>query len=564
MQYQLLRNLQIPTLFAMATGILFCLAHTGFSTEFFETPSSNSVQLKNHKITLHNLNPNVNKWFIIEIEGSQKLMLHFDNTDSRMEVDITKSGLAFSAEGKSIGPECLLWNNHQFNLLSYKNRQSKSPYQRLCDGRIHLRHKKSSKTKLSTVEWATELLRKNKYGESIINAFKPFLVSLHVEEGEALKPHAPAGPANADGPMPATTKHKMGSEPFSTKNRLMMSVKNKEKYLRFGRFYETNWHEGVYVSVFMNNQLPKSTLKSFPTRVNRLGSEELTSLAYVVGYDLEKYTLNYSLGVDQPGIAPHSKNWHPKKNKLQKAIVSIGSVPPYILEESVGVFVGGFKRYHGRIKKGPLAGKTYGFIENGVELEPLSSKLATLSIHKNGYVDISEWPEDPIAQATKRKTTVSARQNGVMVIQNGEPTPFINQRYAGAWSGDVKGRLQTLRSAVCIQHKDNKRYLLFLALTAATPSALARTMQAYQCEDGFQLDMNAHVFVYNTIFRLNRHKKVKMQLLHEEMQWPRDANFHRFIVDNNKRDFFYIFNRNSPLFQGPNRSHISKKEVELK
>ena len=162
-------------------------------------------------------------------------------------------------------------------------------------------------------------------------------------------------------------------------------------------------------------------------------------------------------------------------------------------------------------------------------------------------------------QKELRKDLVAARQNGVLVVENGIPTPFVNQRYAGAWSGDVKGKLQTLRSGICLQKNKRKKFLIYFFLTAATPNALARAMQAYRCNNGFQLDMNAHVFVYNAIFKLNKENKVKMQMLHEQMQWPRDANFHRFIVDNNKRDFFYVFKKENPLFRGTDSEVIYSK-----
>lgn len=114
----------------------------------------------------------------------------------------------------------------------------------------------------------------------------------------------------------------------------------------------------------------------------------------------------------------------------------------------------------------------------------------------------------------------------------------------------------TLRSAVCIQETAGQKHLIFAAFTAATPSTMARVLQAYSCQAAMQLDMNAYMYMHNALFKFSRpNKNPRVEYLHSEMEYPKGIKRHRFIMDNNNRDFFYILKKRSPNNR-PYRDHM--------
>jgi hypothetical protein len=253
-------------------------------------------------------------------------------------------------------------------------------------------------------------------------------------------------------------------------------------------------------------------------------------MVYLVAYDLDLYHVDYISGLKEPGI--------PSQMTDSKKLVSVGNIPIYRRDQTVGVFIGGFKREHGIITRGPHRGKRYGYVQNGITLEPLNPGLATFFSTRQ-HIEIAAWSPD----AHGSEQIVSARQNGVPLIESLEPTPLVKNWAWGHWSGDAKGNLQSLRSAICIQKHKSKRFLIFAAFTAATPSSMAKTLQAYRCENALHLDMNAYMYVHNALIDFKSPDKVQVEYLHQEMEYPKGLKNHRFILDNNERDFFYVYRK---------------------
>ena len=262
-----------------------------------------------------------------------------------------------------------------------------------------------------------------------------------------------------------------------------------------------------------------------------------------MAYDLSKYQIRYAAGTTQPPIET-GKEVYGKSAPLRKSFVSVGSVPPYLLQQAVGVFIGGFKKRHAIFKEGPHKGKGYGYIESGVELAPMYSGLATLLNTKTGDVDIIKWPDTFSSGQDLRKKTISARQNGVLIIDNYAPGNFVKHWKEGNWSADAHGVRTSLRSGVCLQSKgQNQNFLIFFAFTSATPSTMARVMQAYSCKSGMHLDMNAYMYLHNALFKFENEQNIVAEYLNKEMLFPPGLKRHRFIMDNNRRDFFYVIRK---------------------
>lgn len=519
------------------------------NTKSFEEnlPKVNSIAVNDYRVNLINLNPYINRWFILEFVGNKRYRIHLDNRDPKNHVSLSQTGIILQkTETQATTVNCTLWKSKKDHLLSLPFNGFKNPYYPVCNGLIYLRLKRSSKTKLSLTEWTTEILRTTHFGEDIINSVKPMIVSL---DAESAKQKLVAKTTENDkaklkqGPILAKTylaEHKLPL--VSSEHNLGFTRKTENIPLYYGHWYKTHMHQGIYTGLFIPELIDHSIKKSYPQKVFPMEEGEKDKLIYLTAYDLNQYTIRYAIGTTEPPINTE-KSAYGRTAGLRKSLVAIGSIPPYHLSKAVGVFIGGFKRKHSIMLHGPHKGKRYGYIEKGVELAPMAPGLATLAINTSGQISIDRWPEKLEQRIAARKETISARQNGVMLIHNFEPGPHVNSWTNGNWSADANGLRQSLRSGVCIQKQGKKEYLVFMAFTSATPSTMAKVMQAYRCKSGMHLDMNAHMYLHNAIYEIKSDNSFRVEYLNKEMLYPPGLKRHRFILDNNSRDFFYIMKK---------------------
>ncbi len=179
-------------------------------------------------------------------------------------------------------------------------------------------------------------------------------------------------------------------------------------------------------------------------------------------------------------------------------LVATGLVSPADAAKTVATFTGGFKREHGAFKYGDLAqknhGSHYGFIEKGVVFSKLQPGLATILVLDNGQIEMKTWAESDNALLPKIK---DARQNGVALVEFDEashspiPGALVNRWGPGNWSGSEDMKLRTIRAGAALQQHGGRSYLIYAVFSDATPSAMARVFQAYQCQYALLLDMNA-------------------------------------------------------------------------
>lgn len=496
------------------------------------------------KIELINLNRYINKWFLLKNRGSKPAIFHIENISTRHTLQLTPTGLALKEQktGKIIA--CPLWKTPETSLWQQDFTAHKNPFRVMCDGLLYLRLKRNSTTKLSLTEWATEILRKREFGENLINFFKPFIVSLKAEEAVVGSGNLVTSLLGQPLKLLGAALNKTQNQTVEKKNHhLGIITQDSDKKMLFGHWYPTDLYQDIFVSLMSPALIEQSIMDSYPQRVNTLATSEENKLVYLTAYDLSQYTVRYVHGTQYPGISAAAKAQDPNLEQLNL----IGSIPPYHMQKAVSVFIGGYKMKHGTFKYGPHQGKRYGYIENGVALSPLQADLATLYITNDDKIQISSWPAAKEKQDALRKTIVSARQNGVLIIDKGQPTPYVNKWGHGNWSGDANGNLRTLRSAVCLQQFAGKQYLVFAAFTGATPSAMARVLQSYKCQTAMQLDMNAYMYLHNAIFKMNAdNKNLTVQYLHKEMEYPKGTKHPRFLLDNNNRDFFFVMKKENP------------------
>ena len=139
-------------------------------------------------------------------------------------------------------------------------------------------------------------------------------------------------------------------------------------------------------------------------------------------------------------------------------------------------------------------GSHYGFIENGTVLSKLQPGLSTVLVDNKGTVDIKTWSDE---YNDNLREICNARQNGVPIIEydekhNSSMTGKLVYKWgAGNWSGSVDEKLRTVRSGLGIQIFEGHKFLIYSYFSSATPAAMARVFQAYNCRYAMLLDINA-------------------------------------------------------------------------
>jgi hypothetical protein len=235
-------------------------------------------------------------------------------------------------------------------------------------------------------------------------------------------------------------------------------------------------------------------------------------------------------------------------------LTATGLTSPEDAARTVAVFTGGFKRTHGAFTQGELSLKNhsthYGVVENGVVFSKLQPGLATIFALDDGSIEMKTWGEgDNVLLARIRH----ARQNGVPLVEFDEasksPVPgrLVGRWGAGNWSGSEDRKLRTIRSGAAIQNRNGKRFLIYAVFSAATPSAMARLFQAYQCRYAMLLDMNALEHTYLAVYRRSEAEATAVDHLIKGMsvldKSVAGQLVPRFVGYSDNRDFFYMMRR---------------------
>jgi len=193
-------------------------------------------------------------------------------------------------------------------------------------------------------------------------------------------------------------------------------------------------------------------------------------------------------------------------------------------------------------------GHHYGFIEKGVTLSKLQPNLSTLFGLTDGSIHMKTWTENDNALLPR---ITFARQNGVPLLETdpetglGAPGDRVTKWGPGNWSGSAKAELRTLRAGACMAEDEQKnRFLLYGYFSSATPSAMARTFQAYGCSYAMLLDMNALEHTYLALYVSRggqthvEHMVPGMALIEKKARGG--TIIPRFIGFADNRDLFYV------------------------
>jgi hypothetical protein len=233
-------------------------------------------------------------------------------------------------------------------------------------------------------------------------------------------------------------------------------------------------------------------------------------------------------------------------------------VPPQDRPRLVAVLSGGYKREHGAFRYGPFAqvnqGSHYGFIENGVILSRPQLGLASIIGRTDGSIEVRSWTRE---DDNRLNEILFVRQNGVPIVEadgTGRPVPgpHVNSWGNGNWSGAVvvqsdggtRNELRSVRASACLQEHNGRRYLIYGYFSAATPSAMARTFQAYGCRYAMLLDMNSPELTYAALVGEDGARVEHLNTAMTDAD-PGRARY-RFLSANDNRDFFTVLRRPPP------------------
>jgi len=230
------------------------------------------------------------------------------------------------------------------------------------------------------------------------------------------------------------------------------------------------------------------------------------ALVAVIAFDLSKTSLHFVLGTIEP--------------KSPVTISRPGTIPsadiaPGIL---VAAFNGGFKAQHGH----------FGVMVDNTTVIPPRDGMGTLGIYSDGQVQIGAWGTD----ITPSPQLIAWRQNGPLIIQNGQINPHTADYAPQDWGYTVAGSITTPRSAIGISQ--DGRTLFYAAGPYLTLPALARALQAAGAYQAMQLDINNY-YVHFEAISFNGNVPQATPLL-DFMHGSGDGRF----LKPYPRDFFYI------------------------
>jgi hypothetical protein len=531
------------------------------------------------QLTLVNVNPRVGEWLLLyrRLPNQPPAVIHVENPlGARQNLILDETGLSVAGDGER--QRCSLRLADGRDLFAAFDR----PIVPFCGGHLFVRTQQRGYR--TTEETVVSLLRSlGHVGEAIINLYKETVGQDAELERAQVAPRAqPFSPGTPDGrlvepgvPRNADVVPAHAQSVFSA-SQLGIAVHATggpvRSMLRPGAWYPAELHPGIYVSLIAPAHIAEAIFERDATRVSPLDATETGALVYLLAFDLEMYRWRFHLGTDHPGV-----EWSPRPPVARqpapgpdgfasvRPFARVGMVPPQERPGLAAVIVGGFKREHGAFRYGALSqtnnGSHYGFAESGVMLSRLQPGLATLFGRIDGSTELRVWSERDLAELPQLDW---ARQNGVPLIEadpvTGRPTPgaFVRSWGLGNWSGalvistDPEGHqvrsaeLRSVRAGACLQTHGGHRFMIYAYFSAATPSAMVRVFQAYQCLQAMLLDMNSPELTYAALLQI-RGEQIRVEHLNQAMAASEPARGrYRFLHANDNRDFFTVLRRAPP------------------
>ncbi|TCO72330.1 hypothetical protein EV655_10416 [Rhodovulum euryhalinum] len=511
------------------------------------------------RLALTSLNPGANGWFLLELfrPGQARETYHIENPDPRRVTIALTEGPdpALSLTGTGAQTLCRPWAGDAPGLD--RARGTGLPFAPLCDGRLFLRNPVAGTR--TSLERTAEFLRDNMvFGESLVGLVKSTLYKDRYLESGAVLDGADPGRAAA-----ALGRARLADHPVMYTTMTFDLVGASPERMEMGAWYAVEGAPGIYASALQPRMIDPAILRG-DSGANALDAVEGRADVYLVGFDLSHFEIGYETGTEHPRLdwSPRpsgaGRNWSipgPDGFARPDPLVPTGMLNPDQAARVAATFTGGFKREHGAFRFGEMAttnhGHHYGFVVHGTVLSRLHPGLATFHVLADGTVGMTTWDE---ATAPPMRELRFARQNGVaLVVRDPEtgrsvPGPLVRQWLPGNWSGSAEAELRTLRAGACLRPGPNGPILVYAWFSAATPSAMARVFQAYDCDYAMLLDMNAMEHTYMALYTAGagggidtRHLVAGMAQI--DARRRDGSRVPRFVGSADNRDFFYLLRR---------------------
>jgi hypothetical protein len=233
--------------------------------------------------------------------------------------------------------------------------------------------------------------------------------------------------------------------------------------------------------------------------------------AIVVAFNLDATRLHFVLGKDEPKASLSVKIDRP--GKIPSEDLKIGRL--------LAAFNGGFLAEHG----------AFGAMAQGVTILPPREGLATVAIYDDGHIKLGAWGRDIITDTH----IVAWRQNGPLLIDNGQINPQTTVGLPRDWGYSVGGETVIWRSALGLSA--DRRTLYYVAGPNLTLPMLASAVAATGAQYAMQLDINDYWVFFCTFYPNEQDPgHIETWALHQVMRYKnRDRYLNGF-----ERDFFYV------------------------
>jgi hypothetical protein len=524
--------------------------------------SASYTDANNHPVEVKwtNLNRNINSWYLMEVSfkggwgDNKKQTLNIENNIP----DVQTLSLMSNGTINILNTQTQAVVNCNILGTTVSDGEAfaglgKDPYMSLCGGLISLRNRQDGRK--DWVAWGSTALRSvlGEVGDDIVNSAKENIFSGEfLETGDEVAGDGAVEQRSLGAPASALVKADSGA---IKKHQIGFKIaENTEQGLDIGRWYPAQNYDGVYVSVMKPKFVADDILKTFTDRVNGIDGNEGNALVVSMAMDLSNYSVGWDNGTEHPGVGWSPRPQVPHKGSGPDGFGNLsplefpGVINPVNLKSVVGTFAGGFQRMHSAFKWGPYSsynrGHHYGFMEKGVLMSTIVPNLATFINYKDGSIEIKTWTPADNANMDKMR---DIRQNGVPLIENGEPGLFVNKWGPGNWSGSAEKLLKTPRTSACILESNGKKFLVVSYFSTHTPSSMARVLQSYGCSYAIHLDMNSPKFAYAAFFTQNDKGGFDIEHLSDSMS-DEDVKADgvespRSILTPTYKDFFYVMKK---------------------
>lgn len=510
------------------------------------------------ELQLVNLNRNVNAWYVLRVKESPKARVRSINLHNpgapaqELRLNPKNPSTLEIVQGSRVVAACA-------DIVAVVLSAESHPYSPICDNRLYIRNKANGYQ--PNMERAVQMLRENlgSLGEAIINKAKDAVFEdKYKEDASLVKGGSDKRTYESKALKRARLNEKFVGQAISN-HRLGVRLPSgyDAKALNAGEWYPASNVANVYVSVVTPGMVSPEILNSHKSRVIPLNPDESNAIAYLIAFNMQKFTMGWAHGTNQPGIGWSERVTPEQRQALGGGpgpsgvnsfgdLVNPGHVPPNELPRTIATISGGFQLKHSHFQWGRYSSVNksthFGFIENGVVMMPPNPGLSTLYVRLDGSINMKTWTERDNSELPKIRYL---RQNNLPLIEPDEngvgiPGDHVGNRSHGNWSGSAEGNNYTPRGAACLIEEGGEQYFVYAYFSAATPSAMARVFQAYGCKQATHLDMNSPGQSYLSLLTI-ANNAIDTQPLTTDMTGVNpQKGVPRYLAVPDFRDFFWI------------------------